>query len=372
MSYMDAFARRREQLARSLSEEGLDACLISSPINVSYLTGFSGDSSYLIVRPDRALLVSDARFTEQLAEECPGLETYIRPPTQRPLSAVAATLERLGQRTVGFESAALTVAEFDSLRDLAPALDWKGGSDRVERLRVIKDDDELRQIREAIVIAERAYTALVAMLDPDDTERGLCDAMEGYLRKAGGKGSSFSPIIAAGPRAALPHAPPTTQKIGGGEVLLVDWGAAGRFYKSDLTRVLDTRRNGAILRGGSRIEEVHALVARAHQEALRQIRPGVKAHDVDAAARRVIADAGHGGHFGHGLGHGIGLQVHEAPAIRPNSETVLQAGMVFTVEPGVYLPGWGGVRLEDDVLVTPDGCEVLTHLPRDLCPAFAG
>jgi Xaa-Pro aminopeptidase len=184
--------------------------------------------------------------------------------------------------------------------------------------------------------------------------------MEHYIRRAGGKESSFPPIVAAGQRAALPHAPPTVQAIGEEELLLVDWGAKGRLYMSDLTRVL------AIRRISPKLAEVHKVVANAQQRALDAVRPGVTAEEVDAAARSAIAESGQAGAFGHGLGHGIGLQIHEGPWLRPHSTTVLQPGMVFTIEPGVYLPGWGGVRIEDDVLVTPDGCEVLTQVPRDL------
>ena len=367
---MDPFAPRRDNLARCLIDEGLDCLLVSSPVNVSYLTNFSGDSSYLIVSKDRCVLVSDARFTEQLEEECPGLETYIRPPTQRPLNAVAETLKKLGYHTVGFESSALTVAEFDAIRVLAPTLDWKGNGERVEKLRMVKDETELAQIREAILIAERAFTVLCNLIGPDDTEQELCDAVEGFLRKAGGKGSSFPPIIAAGPRAALPHAPPTGRRVGAEDLVLVDWGASGRFYKSDLTRVLDTRRNGASRSDDTKLAEVHRTVVAAQKAAIAAVKPGVKGHDVDAIARQVIADAGYGEYFGHGLGHGIGLQVHEGPSLRPSSDSLLTPGMVVTIEPGIYLPGWGGVRIEDDILVTPDGCEVLSHLSRELTPVF--
>ena len=370
---MDSFARRRDLLVRALTEEGPDAYLISSPVNVSYLTGFSGDSSYLVLDRDRCLLVSDARFTEQLAEECPGLETHIRPPTQKTQSAVADVLTRLGHRSIGFESAAVSVAEWEALRELTPGVEWKGGADRVERLRLLKDESEVRQIRAAIAIAERAFTVLCTLLRPEDSESSLCDALEGYVRRAGGRGTCFPSIVAVGPRAALPHAPPTGRTVAQGDLLLVDWGVSGPFYKSDLTRVLDTRRSGVFAAGEGghpRLEEVHAVVLRAQQRAIRAVRPGVKAEEIDAAARDEIARAGYGDYFGHGLGHGIGLQVHEGPAIRPHSETLLAAGMVFTIEPGIYLPGWGGVRIEDDVLVTPDGCEVLTHLPRTLTAVF--
>jgi len=352
-------AGRRQQLVQVLIQETLDLLLISNPVNVTYLTGFSGDSSYLLVARDRAMLVSDSRFTEQIAEECPGLETSIRPPTRNLYQASADVLGKLGHRNVGFEKDHLTVGEWETLRELAPAIEWKGGKEWVEQLRAVKDPWEVAQIREAIDIAERAFTAFQAMLRPGDNEKDLSDALEGLVRHAGGRSTSFPSIVAAGERAALPHAPPTGKTVADGEMVLVDWGASGRFYKSDLTRVLATRRISP------KLEEVHKVVLSAQQRALHRVRPGVKAHDIDAEARAAITEAGFGDFFGHGLGHGLGLQVHEAPALRPNSATILQAGMVVTVEPGIYLPGWGGVRIEDDVLVTPDGCEVLTSLPRE-------
>jgi Xaa-Pro aminopeptidase len=357
---MDPYAPRRERLARALADEGLDALAVSAVVNVTYLTGFSGDSSVLVLTRDRAVLVSDPRYTEQIGEECPGLEAHIRTPSQKIHEAVAAVLAKLGARAVGLESAAVTLADLEALKGQAPAVDWKPGADRVERLRMVKDAFEVGQIREAIGMAERAFTVLRALLRPEDREKDLCDALDGYLRRAGAQGASFPPIVAVGPRAALPHAPPTEHAVAEGELLLVDWGASGRFYKSDLTRVLATRKIS------TKLEEVYTVVLRAQQQAIRAVRPGAIARDIDAEARSVIGKAGFGDFFGHGLGHGLGLQVHEGPAIRPNSETTLQPGMVFTVEPGVYLPGWGGVRIEDDVLVTPDGCEVLSGVPREL------
>jgi Xaa-Pro aminopeptidase len=371
---MDYFAQRSDRLASLLSQEQLDVLLISNPVNVSYLTGFSGDSSVLILAPKRVLLVSDPRYTVQIGEECPGLAMHIRPPAQKLPEAVAEVLTRLGGRRVGFESSALTVAELETLQGLARTLEWKGAADRVEKLRLVKDSSEVEEIRAAIAIAERAFTVFRTLLRPFDCEKDLCDALEYYIRRAGGKGAAFPSIIAVGERAALPHAPPTARAVSSGDHLLVDWGACGPFYKSDLTRVLDTRTTAvsAITNGSgkgkqaSRLEEIYPIVQRAQEAARRAVRPGVQAQAIDAAAREVIAAAGFGDYFGHGLGHGIGLQIHEGPAVRPGSETVIEAGMVFTLEPGIYLPDWGGVRIEDDVLVTPDGCEVLTHVSRDL------
>jgi len=369
---MDFSPRRREQLATRLPEEDLELLLVSNPINVSYLTGFSGESSYLLLSRERAVLVSDGRFTEQLAEECPGLEVFIRPPSQSLAEATAAVITRLGSRRIGLESGHLTVAEFEQLHDLLRSCAWKGGRDRVERLRMVKDAGEVEEIRAAIHIAERAFAMFRAMLEPESTEKALSDALESYVRRSGGRSTSFPSIVAVGARAALPHAPPTAKRVAEAGLLLVDWGASGRFYKSDLTRVLVTRKNATLSSPGtdSRTEpnlaDVYAVVLAAQQRALEAIHPGAKAGAVDAAARVVIAAAGHGDHFTHSVGHGLGLQVHEAPLLKPGSEAVLEPGMVVTVEPGIYLSGWGGVRIEDDVLVTEDGCEVLTHVPKDL------
>jgi Xaa-Pro aminopeptidase len=364
---MDYPAQRRERLARVLAGEGIDALAISNPVNVTYLTGFSGDSTVLLLTRDRVLLVSDSRYTGQLADECPRLATHIRPPSQKLPEAVAEVLNRLDVRSIGFESGSVTVAEFEFLRELTPSRDWKGGSDRVEKLRTVKDASELAQIRTAIDVAERAFTAFRALLRPEDTEKDLCDAIEHYARRAGGACMAFSPIVAVGERAALPHAPPTNRTVASGELLLVDWGVSAPLYKSDLTRVLDTRTTSTFSgTTAAKLEEVYAVVLRAQEAALRAVRPGVSTRDIDAAARSTIAEAGYGDCFGHGLGHGIGLQIHEAPWLRPNADTRLEAGMVFTLEPGIYLPDWGGIRIEDDVLVTPDGVERLTHLPRDL------
>ena len=359
-------ALRRERLARCLDAEQIDAVLVSHPVNVTYLTGFTGDSSFLVLTRGQTILVSDGRYAEQIAEECPGLETYIRPPGQPPLAAAAQTIERLGSRAVGFESGHVTVAEFERLHDLLKAVDLKPGPDRVEKMRAVKDASELAQIREAIVMAEKAFAMFRSMLRPSDPEKELHDAMERYIRRAGGKCSAFPPIVAVGPRSALPHAPPTAHTVAEGVVVLVDWGASGPLYKCDLTRVLLARKDSPDLM--ARIERVYQVVRTAQETAIRAIRPGVAAKDVDAAARTVIAEAGFGPFFSHGLGHGIGLVVHEAPSLKASSPDVLEPGMVVTVEPGIYLTGEFGIRLEDDVLVTPDGCEVLTHVPKDWPP----
>jgi Xaa-Pro aminopeptidase len=366
-------AARRRNLARSLKSLGQEALLVSNPVNVTYLTGFTGEASYLIVGRSRHLLVTDGRFTGQLADECPGLELHVRPPTTTTPPEVAKVLTKLGFATVGFESKHVTVAMLETWRELAKAIEWLPQPGIVEAMRAIKDADEVRQIREAIAIAERAYGMFRAMIEPDATERELCDALEMYVRKAGGTATSFPSIVAAGPRSALAHAPPTDQTVASADWLLVDWGAAATYYKSDLTRLLITRRSWFRPRkdrsSNAKLAQVYSAVLAAQERAFAAMRPGVEAKAVDAAARSALADAGFEKSFTHALGHGIGLQVHEAPDLRASSTDVLQPGMVVTIEPGVYLPDWGGVRIEDDVLITPNGCELLSTLPRDFASA---
>lgn len=361
------FAGRRERLTQQLRDAGVDAFLISQPINVSYLTGFTGESSHLLLGARKTVLVSDGRFPAQLAEECPDVETYIRPPSQGLTEAAAKILSEIGARTVEFESAHLTVADAQALADQAKTIAWKPGTQRVEALRLLKDADEVAQIQAAIRMAEKAFTMFRAMLRPDDTEKDLADSLELAVRRAGAKAGSFPAIVAVGPRAALPHAPPTSKRVAEGSLLLVDWGASGPFfYKSDLTRVLLTHNNSPTRSLDPKIQAVYEVVLQAQRAALAAVRPGVKAQEVDAAARNTIANAGYGDYFTHSVGHGLGMQVHEAPLMKPASPFVLQAGMVVTIEPGIYLPGEFGIRIEDDVLVTPDGALVLSSLPRDL------
>ena len=357
---MDRFAERRDRLAHAAAKAELDGFVVTNPVNVAYLTGFSGDSSYLLVGPKRTLLVSDGRYAIQLQEECPGLPVHLRPPSIRITPAAAQVIGTLGWSKVSCDAAHLTLAEYETFRTELKTVEWKAATGAVEQFRVRKDEHEIAALKEAIALAERALEQFTGSLSAEDSEKELHDRMELLLRAEGAKCSSFPPIIAVGPRSALPHAPPTAKPLGEADVLLVDWGANDGFYRSDLTRTFAPRTISAKFR------ELYQGVAAAQNAAIAALRPGVKAETVDAAARRALEEAGLLAFFNHGLGHGIGLEVHEAPALRPNSDTLLEAGMVVTVEPGVYLAEWGGIRIEDDVLITPDGCLVLSKAPRDL------
>jgi Xaa-Pro aminopeptidase len=366
---MSVFASRRERLWQSAKQEGLDLLLVTNPVSVTYLTGFSGDSTYVLLAAGKSLLVSDGRYKAQIEEECPGLDVFIRGPAHPLSDATIEQINAFSPRTIGFESGHLTVADFETLKAGVKTADWKAANDRVEKLRRVKDASEIAQIREAIKIAEKAFEIFRAMLRPDDTEKDLTDAIESYVRRVGGKETAFPPIIAVGPRAALPHAPASLHQVKENPLLLIDWGAQGPFYKSDLTRILWTYNNGAFPGGRSpsdKLRAVYAVVAEAQRRAIAAMTPGASSKAVDTIARGYIADQGYGEFFTHGLGHGFGLQIHEGPFFRPNVDVPLEAGMVVTCEPGIYLPDQFGVRIEDDILITPDGPEVLTHCPREL------
>jgi Xaa-Pro aminopeptidase len=265
----------------------------------------------------------------------------------------AARIPRLA-----IEADSMTVATRERIGARLPKLEIGATSGMVEHLRQVKDKEELALIRHAAMIAEKSFAVLRTRLCPEQTEKQIGDALEHQFRLFGGDGPAFAPIVAIGPRAALPHAKLTDRPVGNGDILLVDWGAQWQLYKSDLTRVLVTGRIS------TKLHRIYEVVLRAQARAIAAIRPGVPTTEVDTAARSVIAEAGFARRFNHGIGHGFGLEIHESPRMSAENTAVLKPGMVVTVEPGVYIPGWGGVRIEDDILVTRDGHEVLTNLPK--------
>jgi Xaa-Pro aminopeptidase len=305
-------------------------------------------------------LLSDPRFDQQIGEECPGLATWIRQPGDQMWNVVCQQLSQRGLDRLVIESSHLSVDAFDQLCEQSGVSEIKKGTVQVEQLRVVKDADEIQLIRTAIRTAERVFASIRAQWDPRLTERDVADEIERLCRKLGGEGCSFPPIVAVGPRAALPHATPGQSLIGSSNFVLIDWGCRRDGYCSDLTRVL---MNSTI---PPKFSGVYETVLAAQRAAIESIKPGVLASEVDRVAREVIEGAGMGEQFTHGLGHGMGLDIHEAPRLGRNQEIPLQPGMVITVEPGIYFPQWGGVRIEDDVLVTDLGCEVLSTLPADL------
>ena len=362
---MAPYTRRRDDIACAVRAAGLDALLVAKACNVSYLTGFTGDSSFCLVTPSRVVLISDDRFRTQIGEECPDLETHIRGHDRNTYQAVGDVVTRLDLRNIGVEASGVTLEAFEALEAQCKSANLAGTTGLVEKFREVKDETELVAIRDAIRVAEQGYAALSATMRRTDTEKDLADLLDGYVRRAGGDGMAFPTIVGVGERSALPHANLSSRRVESSPFLLVDWGARKALYHSDLTRVRWAPGITPSRDVESRLEKMYTVVLEAQTRAIAALRPGVSVKVVDAAARAYIADAGFGDYFTHGLGHGIGLEVHEAPAIRSNSDDVLRAGMVVTIEPGVYLPDFGGVRIEDDILITPDGPVVLTSVPKD-------
>jgi len=354
------FASRRKNLRKLLRSAEADAILITNFKNVTYLTGFTGDDSYLLVTAGNETLVTDSRYTEQLGDECPQLKLEVRPPGDTMLPAVAAVVERAKIRRLGIEGKSATVSLHNALAKKLPKHELVVTDGLVEQLRAVKDKYEIEATRLACQQARRAFDAVRAMLTPEMTELDVAAELEYRARRFGAKALSFAPIVAVGPRAALPHATPTKRRLGESDFVLIDWGANSGLYLSDLTRVLVTGKISPKLR------KIYGIVLKAQLAAIDAIRPGITCEEVDRVARSIITKAGYGKEFGHGLGHGTGLDIHEAPRFAVGQKTELQPGMIVTVEPGIYLSGWGGVRIEDDVLVTRAGHEVLTDVPKDL------
>lgn len=355
------FAVRRDALRRELKKLKLPGLVVQKEQNVTYLTGFTGEDSVLLVLPDREILLTDSRFVTQLADECPGMPLHVRKTAKSVETmdkAIADHLTKFKQSAIGIEADTMTVGLRDRISEHAKTLQFASTRGLIEDMRSIKDKIEIAEIERAVRYAEQSLERVRKKLHPDLTEVQVANQLEAAMRELGGKGHSFEPIVAAGPRAALPHGRASQAKIGTSGLLLIDWGAVAERYVSDLTRVLVT---GKI---SPKVERIYQVVFKAQAAGIAQIRPGAVCGDVDAAARKVIEDAGFGKYYGHGLGHGIGMEVHEQPRFSVGSKQVLRPGMVVTVEPGIYLPGIGGVRLEDDVLVTKTGHRVLSTIGK--------
>jgi Xaa-Pro aminopeptidase len=360
----DRRPERIEALRRRLASEHLDALLVSALPNIRYLTGFSGTAALVVVTQGAVLLLSDFRYRAQAALEVGALARI-----EIDEGGVWERLFRLlgeypGLATIGYEAHILTAQTAGRLTDPAgPGRAWRFTpvTDLVEPLRAVKAPEEVAAIRAAGQVAARALGEAVAQVRPGQTETEVAGVLESALRRWGSEGYPFATIVASGPRAALPHARTSSRVLAAGDFLLLDFGAIVDGYCSDVTRTFIV---GAAPDGRQR--EVYGVVQEAQQAALRGLRAGLSGRQADALARDVIAAAGLGDAFGHSLGHGVGLEVHEAPRLAKTVDELLPAAAVVTVEPGVYLEGWGGVRIEDDVVLTPDGAEVLTEFPREL------
>jgi Xaa-Pro aminopeptidase len=352
---------RGDRLIQFLADAGIDVLLVTDLANVRYLTGYSGSNGVAIVGPETRTFITDFRYVEQAAEEVDASFERRQAP-QDLLDAVQDALPGGENRLrLGFEESHVSVRTCNRLRGLLEErITLVGVGGLVERLRAVKDADEVAAIRAACQLADAALEQVLADGLVGRTERDVALALEIAMRELGAKRPSFDTIIAAGSHGALPHAQPRDVVIEPNQFVVVDWGAELNGYCSDCTRTVAT---GPV---SEHAQEIYGLVRSAQLAGLEGVAAGRNGREVDAVARRVIEDAGHGEHYGHGLGHGVGIEVHEAPRLSQRSEDTLEAGNVVSVEPGVYLPGDLGVRIEDLVVVTENGCDILTGLPKDL------
>jgi Xaa-Pro aminopeptidase len=350
---------RAARLVDVLPEIGADLLLVTSLVNVRYLTGYTGSNGLALVGPDTSVFITDFRYAEQSAEEVDA--AFDRRIATLELAEGIAEVLPAGSIRLAFEDADLTVRAHEQLQSLMPdRVELIAAGNPVESLRAVKEPGEVKRIRAAAQAADAAFRELMEDGLIGRTELEVAEALEHGMRASGARRGSFEAIVAAGPHGALPHARPRKVEIGAGELVVIDWGAELDGYCSDCTRTLATGDPGEPAR------EAYELVLEAQLAGVEAVRAGVGGRDADSAARAVIDGAGYAEHFGHGLGHGVGLEIHEAPRLSQRSDAVLQSGNVVTVEPGVYLPGRFGVRIEDLVVVTESGCEILTFAPKEL------
>jgi Xaa-Pro aminopeptidase len=348
---------RLEAVRKMISEAKVDALLVTHPVNRRYLSGFDGSSGLLLISLNQAYLITDFRYLEQAEKQAEGFTIIRRHDELYP--GLAAIITENGWNSIGFEAKELT---YDSYREMEEKLKikWVPLTDTVEKLRMVKNDAELAIMNKGAAQLDEAFSYLLTLIKPGMSERQLALELEIFLLRAGAEERSFKFIVASGPRGALPHGSASEKIMQAGELVTIDFGAVFEAYATDMTRTVCLGRPDQLQ------SEIYELVLKAQAAAAAAVAPQKKTREIDSVARDIIEKAGYGEYFGHGLGHGIGLETHEAPTLNQRNETVLEPGMVVTIEPGVYLPGQGGVRIEDMVQVTVDGVRNMTTSTREL------
>jgi Xaa-Pro aminopeptidase len=357
---------RVNNLRTQLKARELDAVLLTNLVNIGYVSGFTGSTAYLVVTASEAVLITDPRYTLRAKEECPDFETFVAQGSGGYPEALKAVIERgAGIQKLGFEAGHVTVSFYERLRkDLPESLTWTATDGLVEDLRLIKDAGEVAATEEAVRVAQESFLEIKPLIKPGVTEREIGLILEHAMRLKGAEAPAFDTIVASGPNGARPHHTPSGRKLEAGDLVTIDWGAKVGGYCSDITRTIAVGAPGALSGEGRRIYDV---VNEARVAAIAAMGPGKNGQEIDAVARDYIASHGYGDAFSHSLGHSLGRVVHDGPGLSTRSEKlILKPGMIMTVEPGIYLENVGGVRIEDDVLITEDGARILTSLPRDL------
>ncbi|MBK5276014.1 MAG: aminopeptidase P family protein [Desulfuromonadales bacterium] len=348
---------RRSRLKPFFEDNTLDAILFTSLENIRYFCGFSGSDGALMLTRDEAWFLCDSRYTTQAAEEVGNAE--VREFAAK-YEAICGLIIEKGIRRFGFEATRMPVSDFRQLSERLPGSELVGIGTTLDAVRSCKDQGEIELLARVAALASDSLQSVLAYIKPGIRETDLALELEIEMRRRGADARAFDFIVASGVRGAMPHGRASDKLLRSGELVTIDFGALKDGYHSDETVTV------AVGRPDARSCEIHEIVRQAHDRAVAAVRPGMCCRDIDAIARDFIREHGYGDYFGHGLGHGVGLEIHEKPVISPRSETIIEKGMVFTIEPGIYVPGFGGVRIEDTVVVASDGCRLLTRAPKEL------
>jgi Xaa-Pro aminopeptidase len=346
---------RLNKLRGLFDEQKLDAFLVTKPENRLYFSGFTGTFGILYITRNQAILLTDARYVEQAEKQAPDYK-IVQHGTPA-VDMLKQVILQSNSKNIGFENNHLTVKQYQEIRQQTEDIEWQGQS--IDGLRQIKDESEIVVLRKAAALADAAFQHILSFIKPGTAEKDIALELDFFMRRSGAEKNAFDFIVASGTRSSLPHGVASEKIFQPRDMITLDFGCVFRYYHSDITRTV------ALGHVDPQLAHIYGVVRQAQEMALQALRPGLKGSEADKIARDIIASHGYGEYFGHGLGHGVGLAIHEEPRLSPSGETVLEPGMVVTVEPGIYLPGLGGVRIEDTVLVTTDGCERLTHSSKD-------
>lgn len=351
--------KRVENLRNLFSSHGVDGVLITKAENRRYTTGFTGSAGFVVISKERNVLITDFRYIEQAQEQAPDFQ--IVDGSKDMVAKAREIVEELGIKNLGFEIMGLSYYEYREFdKKLSDITDMKPLEGIVEKLRVVKDEDEIALIQKAADIADAAFEHILTVIKPGMSELEISLELEYFMKKQGSSKNAFDIILASGPRSSLPHGIASDRIIQPNEFVKMDFGAIYKGYHSDITRTV------VVGEANDKMLEIYNIVKEAQQNVLDNVKAGMSTAEVDALARDIIAEHGYGDNFGHGLGHGIGLEIHEGPRVGIKDPVVLKENMVITVEPGIYIPQFGGVRIEDDVVITKDGCRILTTSPKEL------
>ncbi|MCF6094167.1 Xaa-Pro peptidase family protein [Microaerobacter geothermalis] len=349
---------RLKRLRTAMAEKDIDALLITNPTNRRYISGFTGSAGMVLVTHNGGSFITDFRYVEQAKKQSPHFDIIDH--QGKVIGTLLKELQRLKVKGMGFEQTDVTYDTYLTFQDGLEGIHLVPTEGMVEKLRIIKDKNELDIIREAAKIVDDAFSQIIKEIKPGIREKDIALQLEILMRRNGASSSSFDIIVASGIRSALPHGVASEKIIEEGDMVTLDFGAKYKGYCSDMTRTV------AIGNPSERLVEIYEIVKEAQRLGVQGIRSGLTGKEADELTRKYITDKGYGEYFGHGTGHGIGLDIHEEPRLSLTGETVLQPGMVVTVEPGIYIPGLGGVRIEDDVIITEEGSEIITHSSKDL------